>query len=338
MLTTSVHNTPLKKNKDNIRIIELLPATLSEGFYIVLDVVKISYEALSYTGEPVKDQRCIEVDGHCLIVGRNLFAALFHLRDSEKSRWLWIDAICINQAEVAERNHQVALMNYIYTYATRVIVWLGIEPVDHPINPPHPAGRFRAAHEPPDLKRQGDNFSTPDCIFDMLESRWFTRGWVLQEVFHARYIDWRYGSTTLTWPSMKELAVIFARPNAIASSSLSLLSQAALRIETLERWRERGSLSHLQLEDVVFDTRYATCLDPSDQIFSVLSLATKKDGSLLFLPDYHFSPAEVEVLLAKSSLLEYQSLNILRYVDNQDNEISTPSWVPHWSKLVQSKF
>ena len=91
---------PLKKNEDSIRIIELLPGTLSEGFECRLHEVSIGseipYEALSYTWEPVKDQRCIEVDRHCLIVGRNLFAALFHLRDSEKSRWLWIDAICIN--------------------------------------------------------------------------------------------------------------------------------------------------------------------------------------------------------------------------------------------------
>jgi hypothetical protein len=88
---------------------------------------------------------------------------------------------------------------------------------------------------------------------------------------------------------------------------------------------------------VVFDTRYATCLDPRDKVFSVLSLATKKDGSLLFPPDYHLSLAKVEVLLAKSSLLEYQSLNVLRYVDNQDNEVTTPSWIPHWINLVQSK-
>lgn len=63
------------------------------------------YVALSYTWEPMKDQRCIEIDGRCLIVGKTLFTALFHLQDSEKSRWLWIEAIRINQAEVSERNH-----------------------------------------------------------------------------------------------------------------------------------------------------------------------------------------------------------------------------------------
>ena len=296
------------------------------------------YEALSYTWEPVQDQRCIEIDGHCLIVGENRFAALFHLRDSEKSRWLWIDAICINQAEVSERNHQVALMRNIYTYAKRVIVWLGIEPVDKSITSHHPAGRFRAAHEPPDLEPQDCNSSTPDYFFEILRSRWFTRGWVFQEVFYAQSIDWRYGSTTLTWSTIKRLAALLSRPTAIASSPLSPLSKAARMIETLERWRERVGLLNLQLEDVVFGTRFAQCLDPRDKIFSVFSLAPKEDGSLLFLPDYRLSTTEVELMLAKSSLLGYQSLNVLRYVDSLDDEISIPSWVPRWSVLGHTNF
>ena len=75
--------TPLEKDEDNTRIIELLPGTLSEGFRCRMHEVAIDsekpYEALSYTWEPVQDQRCIEIDGHCLIVRKNLFAALFHL-------------------------------------------------------------------------------------------------------------------------------------------------------------------------------------------------------------------------------------------------------------------
>lgn len=39
--------------------------------------------------------------------------------------FLWIDAICIDQANGSERNHQVQLMREIYSKAQRVIVWLG---------------------------------------------------------------------------------------------------------------------------------------------------------------------------------------------------------------------
>lgn len=39
--------------------------------------------------------------------------------------WLWIDALCINQEDHAEKSIQVPLMSNIYSMAQRVIVWLG---------------------------------------------------------------------------------------------------------------------------------------------------------------------------------------------------------------------
>jgi hypothetical protein len=45
---------------------------------------------------------------------------------------LWVDAICINQDDIEERNRQVKLMAFIYSRALAVLVWLG-RPVSHPI-------------------------------------------------------------------------------------------------------------------------------------------------------------------------------------------------------------
>lgn len=41
------------------------------------------------------------------------------------SRFFWIDALCINQADLEERGAQVRIMPQIYTKADCVIVWLG---------------------------------------------------------------------------------------------------------------------------------------------------------------------------------------------------------------------
>ncbi len=38
---------------------------------------------------------------------------------------VWIDAICINQNDVLEKNHQVAMMGEVYSGAAEVLVWLG---------------------------------------------------------------------------------------------------------------------------------------------------------------------------------------------------------------------
>ena len=49
------------------------------------------------------------------------------LRLRRDSRLVWIDAICIDQSSIPERNQQVTHMGEIYTKARRVAVWLGEE-------------------------------------------------------------------------------------------------------------------------------------------------------------------------------------------------------------------
>lgn len=44
-----------------------------------------------------------------------------------RTAYLWADSLCINQADVSERSHQVNLMGAIYKSAESVLVWLGPE-------------------------------------------------------------------------------------------------------------------------------------------------------------------------------------------------------------------
>jgi hypothetical protein len=55
----------------------------------------------------------------------NLFSALVRLRKQDVPRTFWVDAICINQGDDAEKTHQLALMGRIYKEAARAVVWLG---------------------------------------------------------------------------------------------------------------------------------------------------------------------------------------------------------------------
>jgi hypothetical protein len=83
------------------------------------------YEALSYTwGSPI-NKASIRVGSAWLSVTQNLFSALHALSPHGTYRIIWIDAMCINQNDPTERDHQVAFMMSIYTRANRVIVWLG---------------------------------------------------------------------------------------------------------------------------------------------------------------------------------------------------------------------
>ncbi|KAF2437441.1 hypothetical protein P171DRAFT_336676, partial [Karstenula rhodostoma CBS 690.94] len=87
------------------------------------------YTCLSYMWEPPslpKDLQAIIINGSETRIRQNLFdflevaAALQSIR-----RVYWIDALCINQQDGVERNHQVQQMGEIYSKATSVISWLG---------------------------------------------------------------------------------------------------------------------------------------------------------------------------------------------------------------------
>jgi hypothetical protein len=74
-----------------------------------------SYEALSYAWGNTTSPYVISLNGVDFNVGENLFHAFSHLREYDVERVLWVDAICINQSEISERNHQVQQMAYIYS-------------------------------------------------------------------------------------------------------------------------------------------------------------------------------------------------------------------------------
>lgn len=131
---------PLRPGPNNIRLLQILPGTGSadiccQVFQYTLRTEKAFglYEALSYVWGDAADPQRIWVknaeDEHyrTFSVTQNLYAALRRLRDADLPRTVWIDAVCINQADLEERASQVQIMARIYAYAVSVTVWLGEE-------------------------------------------------------------------------------------------------------------------------------------------------------------------------------------------------------------------
>jgi hypothetical protein len=126
----------LNENRAETRFLEILPANYAEAPLICsLSVASLNdcspYLALSYVwGSPENPQRVI-CDYMERDVTRNLGVALRQLRASGYvSRPIWIDALCINQADQAERASQVKIMGRLYESARQVIIWLGEESGD----------------------------------------------------------------------------------------------------------------------------------------------------------------------------------------------------------------
>lgn len=122
---------PKLPDQRSIRLIKLHGASSrDDDIHIDLATVSLdnppSYEALSYTwGGQISDQ-IVYISGMKFCITENVQAVMKELRlKPGKSRYLWIDAICINQEDVTEKNSQVAMMAEIYKKATRVNIWLG---------------------------------------------------------------------------------------------------------------------------------------------------------------------------------------------------------------------
>ena len=84
---------------------------------------QIPYTALSYVWGPKVDPKTIFCSASAYLhVRKNLYDALLRIRHPTETKTLWIDAICINQSDITERNHQVAQMRQIYQRASQLLI------------------------------------------------------------------------------------------------------------------------------------------------------------------------------------------------------------------------
>lgn len=125
-----------------IRLLGVRPGDLEDDPMLVswvgkLEELESSYYALSYVlGDQVARKKAW-VDDKSVSIGVHLDCALRHIR-IHAPKGLWIDALCINQDDVTERNHQVALMAGIYSSADQVVIWLkDLQPPDCPYDSSH---------------------------------------------------------------------------------------------------------------------------------------------------------------------------------------------------------
>jgi hypothetical protein len=118
----------LDRNTQEIRLVTILPASpFSKTIECVVRKVTLrdapTYIALSYTWGDPSVTAAVFIDGIERQITANLNSALRHIRDEVNPVVLWADAICINQSNTAERNHQVQLMRQIYS-GVDVLAWL----------------------------------------------------------------------------------------------------------------------------------------------------------------------------------------------------------------------
>jgi hypothetical protein len=344
---------PLDKDNDETRSIRLLhlqpgspgePVNCSLVHQNLYD--KPDFEALSYCWGDAANPVRINIGEEYIDVTRNLHDALLKLRDKENSRTLWIDAICINQDDLAERSQQVTIMKQIYQEARRTVVWLGPENedtakafelitylilvwVDAFQGMPRPiAYDFNVLMHP--AIREVYQRMQLFVPFMQLEQRpYFSRVWIIQELVvsqnkvvlfcgehHVSWDDyliatWTFACLQITKPNRNKPLRSFIH---LTKPAIEMAVSDITLISLLDRYRQQDST------------------DPRDKVFALLGIAGSQDVSSLDCKvDYSMTTLEVYTNLAKSYIQRDRNLDILGYVKSGANIAGLPSWVPDWT-------
>jgi hypothetical protein len=278
--------------KDEIRLLRLEPGTFSSPVKISLIHARLgespTYDALSYMwGEDQGGQgQVLDVeDGRMFEVRQNLGNALRCLRLHDEVRVLWVDAVCINQADDSERAHQVAHMGMIYSQATTVRVWLGLPE-------PSTSEAFRFLGDLPAVTMLKGGFTEAsewESVADLCEREYWSRLWIIQEVVLAARIEIHCGDRVLSWEDFSDLLFTFEKLFQTYDSQTQrrlftiLTSEASTRIFTsaaMKICRQRrantdsGPARNLaSLMCLIWNHRKARCVDVRDKIFGMHSFA-----------------------------------------------------------------
>ena len=122
---------PLSLERQEIRLVKLLPSEkYGDPLVCALETVDLvsipQFQSLSYAWGLGKADVPLKVGDGVLRITTNLANALRAVRQTSDTILIWVDALCINQQDLSERNHQVQLMRQIFTSAVTVNIWLGL--------------------------------------------------------------------------------------------------------------------------------------------------------------------------------------------------------------------
>jgi hypothetical protein len=338
------------RDTDDSRLLHIQPGRKHDKIKCTLSLVsfvsKPAYKALSYAWGTNSKTHTIECDGKFLPVTANLYSALQRFRERKQVCTIWVDAICIDQDNIPERNQQVQNMRRVYASASEVVIWLGDE-----IKTDSEAFAFINAFEKAYPRKQGFDWDAPESIFSLhgvnydtlwkslgvlLQRPWFGRLWIIQEVVMASNARLFCGSQTCTWESIASIAVFIRRhgllpilgPRSLGTDTVFVMASLKESFRQ-NRLDEYDYLWLLQATGSFFST------DPRDQFFALHGFLANDNTDGIQI-DCSLSCEQVYHSWAMHSIVNERSLGILSSAERGPNsELDLPSWVPDWSSGIE---
>ncbi|KAF9772356.1 hypothetical protein IL306_009934 [Fusarium sp. DS 682] len=291
---------PLNQDPDCTRLL-WIEAAKKDDDPIICRLAEVAFcdrpkfDAISYRWGDGPAECVITLNGVKFSVRKNLRDALHYLRKHAPDTNYWIDAICINQDDIPERNKQVRIMHHIYSRAQTVLVWLGKGYEEYEAALPD---FQRLGHDDPSNEQ-----AKPKSPTDMSKTSWGERSlaeklyndnywkrlWIIQEIGLAREITVCFGNAAVEWDQfMQFIAKHDFGPN------------GPIRLKRQREERYTGSSTLLQLLQAHKD---AECQDRKDKVYGLVGMASDARG---FVIDYNKSLYETWV-----DVMEFMNRNCL---------------------------
>jgi hypothetical protein len=298
------------------------------------------YEAVSYVwGKPILSFPVHHMtDGSQILVTQNLDQALRRLRHRLDPRWLWADAMCIDQANNQEKAIQIPLMVDIFRGANGVLAWLhqGDESIERGMRILERISRLSKAQE----ERSGykeDLASGPTDVWNFLSLPYFRRLWIIQEVVFNLDITFICGISELSW--LRLSTALLSNQHEVSARNLSDTgcSTNAIR-EMATLWRQNcipGDSSPLQCRkhiiELVLEFETYGCSDPRDRIFALCSISCFREADMVI--DYTLDVRTTYRNFAFVCMTSGHAKTILASAlarMSDKTAVTWPSWVPDW--------
>jgi Heterokaryon incompatibility protein (HET) len=359
-----------------IRLLELLPGHDSEPVQCLLRQASLlenpKYEALSYCWGDPNDRTNITCNEKSLSVPKTLAGALRGVRFTDRPRVLWADAICINQLDTSEKEHQVQLMRKIYSQSQGTLIWLGDAgeskggisfwakvavrlglAVLRPRAGSSPQVQLQNVREMRSYNVSPFSTSFYLMLISMLRQPWFQRwvsishvfkfrdvttlltrdrAWVVQEVVTASKATLVWGSVQCAWEDLIRALQFMSNVNFPLAFLPTLQHIGAIENERARYKEGANTLLGLLL-------RQQRCMttDPRDKVYAFCGLmgtsVSEKIGvNISYHEDVHSIYRETAMRILKHD----RTLDILSLPPSIGVAKTTdlPSWVPDWSRSV----
>lgn len=297
----------------------------------------------------------IAVQDGFIQVGASLGSALKELRHEVDSLVLWIDAICINQANESEKAKQIPLLPKIFQQATCTLAFISVPgnhgsiammtllqiaakkdcggPDDWPTQlPPIPSSWEALAMPGPDDAL----WVSVKAFFD---STWFRRVWIIQEAVVSPTVNVVCGGWTARWDYLQQALDIIREGPQLLPQSIASCWAPFLALSNLRAWESRMCRWNLLC---LLDTfSYADSTLKRDRFFALLGLAS--DGHQdEFEPDYKTrSFEEIARRFGRAFVDQGRGMHLLYRAGTTPSPTQSsdrfPSWLPDFTKQQSTR-